>query len=652
MDERATTYRPHLDGLRAVAVLSVILYHIDERLLPGGFIGVDIFFVISGFLITLHILQELRDGRFSLLEFYRRRVKRIAPAMFVVVGATLVVAQFILMPEQATGVASSAVWSLASLANVYFWRHLDTSYFAQSSSELPLLHLWSLGVEEQFYLLWPPLLMVFFRARRFVLGTVLVAVGSVMLAQWLYHTAPAFVFYMLPTRSGELLAGALLAVTVVRGQHERVPRSAAAVLGLVGAVALGISLVVISEKNVFPGLLAVPPVVGAVALILAGERGDSVVPRLLSWKPLAWIGLVSYSAYLWHWPLLAFYRYGHPTIGFTVGTTIFVLTFLLAWLSYRFIEQPARRTTASWQRVFIRQYVLPAAFIGAIAVGALSLRGYGVRYFSDYKRVLAATRMERYPAYRFTYVCQRQRLTSKDITNPDCIVGESSNEGPLAVLWGDSTAAHYVGMVGAFARSGGYRVRNVEHSACPPIDGDPEPFVDAEITSDCRASLAIARPIVEQFDNIIIASTWDSYRHTAALMPRLFDTVKRLTARGKHVVLIGKVPEIGDYDPLCREKALAYPLLRCRIAIAIPSPEVVQLNQQLRTFARSIPNVSFYDVTEVLCPGGVCASVTSTGTPIYYDRLHLTLRASWALGERVLREQGLPAAFRLPSPHR
>ena len=650
MDGRATTYRPHIDGLRAVAVLSVILYHIDERLLPGGFIGVDIFFAISGFLITLHILQELRDGRFSLLEFYRRRVKRIAPAMFVVVTATLVVAQFILMPEQAAGVASSTVWSLASLANVYFWRHLDTSYFAQSSSELPLLHLWSLGVEEQFYLLWPLLLLMFFRARHFVLGAVLVAVGSVVLAQWLYHTAPAFVFYMLPTRAGELLAGALLANTVVRGQHERVSRSAAAAFGLVGAVAIGLSLALISEKQVFPGFLAVPPVLGTVALILAGERGNSVVPRLLSWKPLAWVGLVSYSAYLWHWPLLAFYRYGHPTISIAVGTTIFVLTFLLAWLSYRFIEQPARRTEAGWQRVFIRQYALPAAVIGAIAVGALALQGYGVRYFSDYKHELAAARVERYPAYRFNYVCQRQRLTPKDITSPDCVVGESSNEGPVAVLWGDSTAAHYVGMVGAFARSGGYRVRNVEHSACPPIDGDPEPFVDADIVSDCRASLAMARPLIEQFDNVIISSTWDSYKDAEALMPRLFDTVKRLTARGKHVVLIGKVPEIENYDPLCREKALAYPLLRCRNATATPSPEVVQLNQQLRTFAQSTANVSFYDVTDVLCPGGVCASLASTGAPIYYDRLHLTLRASWALGERVLHEQGLPAAFRLPSP--
>ncbi len=635
-----------MDGLRAVAVLAVILFHIDKRLLPGGFIGVDIFFVISGFLITRNILQELLDGRFSLLEFYRRRVKRIAPAMFVVVAATLLTSQVILLPEPAAAVARSAVWSLASLANVYFWRHLDTSYFAQSTAEVPLLHLWSLGVEEQFYLLWPLLLLFIFRARHFVTGAAIAALLSLLAAQALYKIAPAFVFYMLPTRAGELLAGAIVASIVIRGRDEKTGTAYLAAMGLAGAALLAGSLAFIDEHQPFPGLLAITPVLGAALIILGGQRGGPVA-RWLAWKPMVWIGLVSYSAYLWHWPVLAFYRYGHSHIGLAAGTTIFILTFVLAWLSYRFVEQPARHWDAGWRQVFVRQYALPAGLIGTVALAAIALNGYGIRYFSQYKPTLANQRVERYPAYRFDYVCQRQRLTAADVTDPRCVVGEASNEAPLAVLWGDSTAAHYVGLIGAFARRGGFRIRNLEHSACPPIDGDPGPFVDARFDSDCRASLAVARPAVEAFDVVIISSTWDSYHAAEELLQRFFQTARRLAARGIRVILIGKTPEIPRYDPLCREKALAYPLMMCEKATAAPTSQVVNLNARLREFAALEPNIEFYEVTEYLCPAGLCAALTDSGEPIYYDSMHLTLRASWALGERILHERGLPELFAL-----
>ncbi len=210
-------YRGDIDGLRAIAVLSVIVFHIDAALLPGGFVGVDVFFVISGYLITGNIVQELNSGRFSLLEFYRRRVKRIAPAMLVVTAVVMLAAYLLMLPEQLRDTGKSAVFSLASLANVYFWLYQDTGYFAQSSLELPLLHLWSLGVEEQFYLLWPLLLVAVYRRAdklTLVLAMAACAVASFWMGSALFEQAPSFVYYMLPSRAGELLLGALVAVLV------------------------------------------------------------------------------------------------------------------------------------------------------------------------------------------------------------------------------------------------------------------------------------------------------------------------------------------------------------------------------------------------------------------------------------------------------
>ena len=214
--QAAHTYRAHIDGLRAVAVLSVMLFHAHGAWLPGGFVGVDIFFVISGFLITRNIVSDIAAGRFTLHEFYRRRIKRIAPMMFVVVAATLVASTLVMTPEDAQAVAKSAFWSVASLANVHFWRSLDGGYFANSSAEVPLLHLWSLGVEEQFYFVWPLLLLWSASLRRPLL-LVLVAVaalGSFELASSLFASDPSFVYYMLPTRMGELLIGSVLGLWI------------------------------------------------------------------------------------------------------------------------------------------------------------------------------------------------------------------------------------------------------------------------------------------------------------------------------------------------------------------------------------------------------------------------------------------------------
>ena len=650
---RATeAYRPDVDGLRAVAVLSVIFFHLSKPLLPGGFLGVDIFFVISGYLITRNILQGVELGTFSILEFYRRRIKRIAPVMLVVVAFTLIASQLLQLPEDARTTAKSAVFSLASLANVYFWKFQDTSYFAIDSSQIPLLHLWSLGVEEQFYLIWPALLLVTYRAtraRRFFGAAAAVAAASFLMGDLLYDRAPSFVYYMLPTRAGELLMGALVAIAVVRQVERRIASAAIPAIATIGAVVLVASFFLINEQQPFPGWRAVPPTAATALLILAGHCRDNVWSRVLAWRPLVWVGLISYSAYLWHWPLLSLYRYGYGEPSIIAGGVIFVSTLALAWLTFRFVEQPTRRSSASLSRVFVRQYALPAGALSALCLVSIFSPRLGVSFHSaDYQRLLNASQTKSRPAYQFPWICQRQRITQADIHNPNCVLGRATSPAPEAILWGDSHAAHYVGMVEAFALDAGFRFRNVAVSACPPLLTDPAPFAESKREANCRASLDVLRPLLEKAPVIIVSSSWLAYGiRSTGYLDAFFDTARRLAGAGKLVIVIGEAPWMPGYDRRCPEKALTYPFLQCTHLAAPIGTAVAEVDARLRSFAARTPNVRYFDANRYLCPEGVCAAFEPNGEPRYYDQSHLTMLESSRLGREIVAQEGVPAPFDL-----
>ena len=643
-------YRSDIDGLRSIAVLSVILFHINKALIPGGFVGVDIFFVISGFLISLNILKDVERSRFSIADFYRRRIKRIAPPMLIVVGLTLVASQFLLLPEDAEKTAQSGLWSLLSLANVYFWLYQDTSYFAAASSETPLLHLWSLGIEEQFYIFWPLILMAAYRparAKLFFIVASLLALGSFLLGEFLFERAPSFVYYMLPTRAGELLIGGLVAFFVLRQWGRNLAEKTAAAMGIAGLILLVGSFFLLSEGQVFPGWRAIPPTLGTALLIFAGHCHSNIVSRLLSIRPMVWVGLVSYSAYLWHWPLLAFFRYGHQQVGLVPGIVIFALTLFLAWLTYRLVERPARRSKASTLQVFLRQFAIPAGAMAIFALAAMKLDGYGLRWFSpDYKKQQMTLRDETKPAYLYNYVCQRQKLTTADAQDERCVVGVESTAAPTAILWGDSNAAHYIGMVGAFGKNNNFRVRNIAVGACPPIFSDPKAFVATARLADCRSSSEIARQVINPFHTVLISTDWLMYQgRSAQFLDAFFDTITTLEKEGKQVIIIGKAPIFDHYDRRCREKALSYPFLNCPPSRAPLTADVAAINTKLKAFAERSSNVKYFDAAHYLCPQGMCSAFDSSGKPSYYDSSHLSMPASWALGEVILRQDGVPLPF-------
>ena len=649
---RQDSYRHDIDGLRAIAVLAVILFHIHKDLLPGGFVGVDVFFVLSGFLITGKILQDLAANAFSLRGFYVRRIKRIAPAMLVVVLVTVVAAQILLLPQDAVNAAKAGLWSLASLTNVYYTFFQDTGYFAQSSAELPLLHLWSLGVEEQFYLIWPVALALVYRVMRgFGLLALMAAMAlvSFVIGELLFTRSPSFAYYMLPSRAGELLAGAMAALIIEQRLHLRVPAAVWRPLGYLGAAGLALALWLLREDQVFPGWRAMLPAFATAALLLAGQMDQGGVAGLLRFTPLRMVGWISYSAYLWHWPLLAFYRYAYGQPGLVSGSVIFVLTLALAWLTYATVEQPFRKVSGQRWRAIFGGYGL--ATLGAAAVALLVVfPGAVLNRVIDtgYAERLAKVRANEYPPTDFKYVCMRKALASSDAADPRCVLNAegATLDAPTVLLWGDSNAAHYVGMVGAFARHAGFGFRNLEVGTCAPLLGPVDGIVDPSRLKDCAGSQPVIKEVLKRTDVVIIAAAWTFYQdRSPQFLERFFGTVRELTSQGKRVVLIGRVPLFEDFDRQCMAKALSFPWLGCEpLRIPMGAP-IAAMNQTLRQFAEQQPGVSYFDATGYLCRDGLCSTHNAAGEQLYFDHGHLSVPGGWKLGEAIFAKEGVPAAF-------
>ena len=644
-------YRPDIDGLRAVAVLSVILYHINNAIVPGGFVGVDIFFVISGYLITLHILRDMEIGHFSLIEFYRRRIKRIFPVMLVVLAIVLLCSLLVFRPEDTVNVAQSGFASLFMMANVYFWLIQDTNYFATASSEIPLLHLWTLGVEEQFYILWPLILMTIYRAMRgvsFSITFALIAAASFFLGELLYNIDPSFVYFMLPTRAGELLVGALAAHTVIREGNRIVSKNIINLSAILGLASIGVSLLFLSEEQVFPGLRAIPPTVGAALLILSGHYGDSLPSRLLTLRPLVWMGWISYSAYLWHWPLLAFFHYSRLEVTLISGVIIFIITILLSWISYCYIEQPTRGYNGSAIRVFTFQLAIPASMLIVLTLIIMNTSGYYLHWNSEEYRSSAAETLR---PKKYDYVCQNWEIKPEQLNGNQCVIGEGSNTSPSVILWGDSNAAHYIGMLSVFAREAKFQFKNLEHNACPPINADPDNFVSAKTLDKCRASLETIQKAFDMFQVFIVSASWPMYQSRSEdFLNVFFNTARQLASQGKLVILLGKVPIISTYDRLCTEKAISLSYMKCTAASSVPISKVVaDINLQLKVFASKTKNVEYYDIVEYLCPNGACSAFNRNGEALYYNTSHLSLPGSMKIGNDIYRNDGVPFPFTLIS---
>jgi peptidoglycan/LPS O-acetylase OafA/YrhL len=661
-----STYRPDIDGLRAIAVLSVLVYHLKAPFIPGGFVGVDIFFVISGFLITRNIWTELEGGTFTISGFYLRRIRRIAPAFVVMAAVTLLAGCLLLLPEDLRRLGSSTGAAALSASNVYFAFALDTGYFADTSDQEPMLHTWSLGVEEQFYLLWPAALLALtvvlarlhgraaaerqparWTARRWaILGALALLVASFAAGELMLDRAPQLAYFLLPARAGELMAGALLAFVLRRDADVRELRGwlgagrtrlVAEMAGLTGLALIGWSLTQLSDESPFPGLNALPPALGSMLVIMAGGLGSSVVGRLLGWGPMVFIGLISYSLYLWHWPVLAYTRYFYGSLDAAQVALLVPVIFALAIASYLLVELPAR----TWRP---RPRVQVARLFAAPTIGILL--GSGVILASDglsaliagspeFEARLASLTSDVLPALDFDYNCQQNRLEPEILTAPRCLVGDpatiASGE-PNVLLWGDSHAAAAIGFVGAIAQANGSAFRNASFSGCPPLFGGEWGAGEQRIgcTSFRRR---VEKAVMDgRYRVVILGGIWSAYDRDPRFEAALEDTARAITGAGARVVFLGQVPRFLAYQRQCPARALRWPV-DCAAISTIPDEETAT-DRFIEGLPAMIPNTRYLSVRDRICHDGSCSPYLD-GAPLYFNVGHLSIEGSWRLGREI-----------------
>ncbi|MBM3820412.1 MAG: acyltransferase, partial [Acidimicrobiia bacterium] len=372
-------YRREIDGLRAIAVLPVILFHAGFARFSGGFVGVDVFFVISGYLITTLILTDARAGRFTLLGFYERRARRILPALFLVMAVSIPFAWLWMLPTDLKDFSESLAAVATFWSNVLFWR--ESGYFDTASELKPMLHTWSLAVEEQYYLLFPPLVLLIWRLGRSWMLLILTAgaLASLLLAERASGRSPAAAFFLLPTRGWELLFGAVIGYYLL---DRTAPRATAVVresMSVLGLLLIGVGVFAFNAQTPFPGVYALVPTVGTALLILFATA-ETRTGRVLGARPLVAIGLVSYSAYLWHQPLFAFAR--HRSLSEPGTGTLLVLSLaalLLAAISWRYVEVPFRDRTVTSRRTIVAVTAAGIIAFSGLGIAGAAAEGFGGR---------------------------------------------------------------------------------------------------------------------------------------------------------------------------------------------------------------------------------------------------------------------------------
>jgi peptidoglycan/LPS O-acetylase OafA/YrhL len=508
----ALRYRADIDGLRALAVLAVILFHTFPNELPGGFVGVDIFFVISGYLITQIILEDLYSGNFTAASFYTRRVRRIFPALIIVLIATFAFGWHYFLPMELASLGKNILASALFSANLMLLS--EVGYFDVAAHLKPLLHLWSLGIEEQFYLVWP--LLLWSLPRKWLLlatGMILSASFALNIAMIAQH--PSETFYLPFTRAWELMAGAALAQTSRKDERHR------DLFAAVGIAVIALSFFLINTKTLFPGWAAAVPVVGTVFLIRS--EGSFLNRVMLSNRAAVNVGVISYPLYLWHWPLLVFAELlKFKRLTDLERGLVIALTFFLAWLTYKFVERPIRFGRIRFAKPLV---ACMAVLAGAALVPAL---GYGPSLPDRINRMI-------------TILNPREGLRvgecmlldgAKVDFSPNCV----DQKHPLIAIWGDSTASALVPGFRNLQASRNFGIAQFTVSSCPPLL-----VRSSSMTAFC---LEENRKIVDLIrgsapDTVVLHAVWDVNDKVENLRP----TIEALRAQNiRHIVILGPVP--------------------------------------------------------------------------------------------------------------
>lgn len=655
-------YRPDIDGLRAVAIVPVVLYHAGFSAFSGGFVGVDVFFVISGYLITSIILAEIDGGTFSLARFYERRIRRIFPAFFAVLAFCLLVSTWLLLPADLAAFAKSAEAATLFASNVIFGR--ASGYFDSGSELKPLLHTWSLAVEEQFYLLFPFSLIVvrrYLRRSYISIAIAVVLVSFVWSAFGVRYDREA-AFYLAPSRAWELGIGALLAMGAIRAPHSRILCNGLAVAGL-GLIAY--SVFAYTGSTPFPGPAAVLPCAGTALLIVAGAKHGSVVNSVLGWRPFVLIGLISYSLYLWHWPVLVFAKY-YAIRPLHQTETLAALAFatIAAVMSWRYVERPFRgKSGLLTRRQLFRGSGIVMASSVAIAASLVALHGLPGRLEPGLMKALTAA-SSRKGAGALCHELNAKQVRAHQL----CRIGDPHAAEVSFLVWGDSHTRSLTPELDRIASKDGRAGVIAMLYGCPPIIGvTRERHGRAD---ECAPfSMAMEEFLVanRQIRDVLLVGRWGQYaegsryKHESgspvvlgelgrpedptvtnyeAMARGLNRTVEFVRSQGMRVWVLGPIPEVGWNVPSVVTRAAR----QGRTIDIAPT-----LDEFYRRQARVLPLLDglqrsgaasvLYPHT-VLCGASNCP-VSDAGAMLYLDDDHLSVAGASRLGP-VLRKMLSP----------
>ncbi|HWG06327.1 MAG TPA: acyltransferase family protein [Beijerinckiaceae bacterium] len=645
-DEPHLKFRPDIDGLRALAIGAVLLFHFDLLGASGGFAGVDMFFVVSGYLMT-GMLARAAPSRAAVIAFYRRRFWRIVPAYYVAIAATLAVGAIVMLPPDAERLGMSAVAAVAFVPNFFF--SAGVGYFDTAAIYKPLLHTWSLGVEAQFYLIWPFVVVALTRRRR---GTRIAIYAAIVVASVAFCQAfsigdPKVAFFSLPARLWQFGLGAL----AIEGQSLRPlsGRRSAAALRIAACIAIVATPWLVSENDLWPAPFALPICVATAVLLWLGDDQYAVTTRLLASAPLAFIGRISYSLYLVHWPLIVFAGYDtFPQPPLVLRVVLLAFCIPLAMALYHGVEAP--------MRLYGRSASLPrsrAVLLGLVPALTL-LCGYALHREPD--RFLTWPSTAETPAWPSIACTPWQRPTS---LGRYCTIGAAAT-APRALLWGDSHAEQWMPGFAALFTGSDQAIAVAVKDACPPIVGVLRVSNRFQRPRDCldnnQAALATILGAAS-IQTVVIAARWAYYEETTrfgnekgspsylitagstdlsvAQSRQLFadgldNEVGQLLAAGKHVVLIAQVPEMGfDAWRCIAMKGSAL----CDIARALVTERQAGADAVLDRLAQR-PGVMLVDPKDILCDAALCHA-TLDGVPAYRDDNHVSGAASQQIVEHL-----------------
>lgn len=626
-------YRPDIDGLRAVAILSVVVFHAFPGILKSGFIGVDIFFVISGFLISSIIFSSLDSGKFSFREFYARRIRRIFPALILVLSTSLIVGWFLLLSAEYKQLGEHAAGGAGFISNFMLWS--ESGYFDTAAETKPLLHLWSLGIEEQFYIFWPLLMWVIWKLRLNKLAIIaLIGVSSFLFNLYLIRIDAVATFYSPLTRFWELLIGVFLAYLSL--YETKILNKLVQYIGyrrlndiasLAGIVFLAIGFCVISKQTHFPSWRALFPTLGAFFIIFAGASAwfNRVI---LSNKLLVWIGLISFPLYLWHWVVLFLARIIETTTpSIEIRIIAILFSVLLSWITYVFIERPIR----SGSNKTLKTTLLVLLMFSVGSAGYYISYRDGFRYRFPLEEKLNLNGLDIIKEWRW-HTCHLQ-YDKGDKLFPDRDACAEQEKRPLVLLWGDSQAATLYAGLKSLQSTHNFGIAQLTANSCPPLldyDNPTRPLC-REINDGNIEFINKIKP-----DIIILHAGWYSADYQ---LNKLQETIAKLRKIGiKKIVIIGPVPKFNDIlsriiaNNFGKDIALSTQPLYIKNGLDDDS-----ITEEKMKVVATKSNTEYISAHDILCNENGCLSITGGDKPTiaYFDGAHLTPAGSAWLMESI-----------------